>query len=77
VHRREIDEITFGQTFDAVPHAVDAINNASSMEAQAQAFDDADEGLIDDGGGTTGLTDDCIAADEIFVEHDARARNEF
>ena len=57
----EIGELFVDDAFDAMEGAVEVFDTGLLTDL----FDDADEGLIDDAGGATGLADDCVS-DYVF-----------
>ena len=64
-HVGEVVEVVLGEALDAVAHAEDLLDCASLPSAGfSEALDDADEGLVDDGGWAAGLADDGVSRDK-------------
>ena len=62
----EGDEVVVDDAADAVLGAEDFADLARLLGG-GEGFDDADEGLVDDGGGAAGLADDCVACRRVTL----------
>src|SRR5690606_29519781 len=61
----ELDEVVLGDAAHAVAGAEDALDAVDA----AESLDDADERLVDDDGGSAGLSDDGVAAHDRLRAH--------
>jgi len=69
VHVGQVVKLALGEATDTVFHPQDAIDDSNGVESLADAFDDADEGLVDDGGRSAGLADGNVAFKELGERH--------